>query len=75
MDGVVALLTDDAWLAMPPLPLEYQGRELAARFLTAVAFRHGRTYRLVADPGQRPARVRRSTSGTRTPASPTRTGC
>jgi hypothetical protein len=22
---VVALLTDDAWLTMPPLPLEYQG--------------------------------------------------
>jgi hypothetical protein len=31
---------------MPPLPLECQGRELAARFLTAV--RLGRTWRLVA---------------------------
>jgi RNA polymerase sigma-70 factor (ECF subfamily) len=48
VDGVVALLTDDVWLAMPPVPLEYQGRELAARFHAAVTFRHGRTYRLVA---------------------------
>ena len=48
MDGIVALLTDDVQLRMPPVPLEYQGRELAARFLTVVAFRQGRTYRLVA---------------------------
>ena len=27
--GIVALLTEDVWLTMPPLPLEYQGRELA----------------------------------------------
>ena len=45
--GVVALLTEDAWLTMPPLPLEYQGRDLAARFLT-MAFRRGRKYRLIA---------------------------
>jgi RNA polymerase sigma-70 factor (TIGR02960 family) len=45
--GVVALLTEDAWLTMPPLPLEYQGRDLAARFLT-LAFRRGRKYRLIA---------------------------
>ena len=48
VDGVVALLTDDVWVAMPPVPLEYQGRELAARFHAAVTFRQGRTYRLVA---------------------------
>ncbi|MEN3263683.1 MAG: hypothetical protein V7646_577 [Pseudonocardia sp.] len=48
VDGVIALLTDDAWLTMPPVPLEYQGRELAARFHTAVTFRQGRMYRLVA---------------------------
>ena len=41
--GIVALLTEDAWLTMPPLPLEYQGRELAAQFLTATAFRPGWT--------------------------------
>jgi RNA polymerase sigma-70 factor (ECF subfamily) len=47
VDGIVALLTQDAWLTMPPVPLEYQGRELAARFLT-LAFRRGRRYRLIA---------------------------
>jgi RNA polymerase sigma-70 factor (ECF subfamily) len=45
---VVALLTDDVLLAMPPLPLEYQGRDLAARFLATVAFRDGRRVRMVA---------------------------
>ncbi len=44
--GIVALFTEDVRLTMPPLPLEYQGRERAARFLTAV--RLGRTWRLVA---------------------------
>jgi RNA polymerase sigma-70 factor (TIGR02960 family) len=48
VDGIVALLTDDVWVSMPPVPLEYQGRELAARFHTAVTFRQGRTYQLVA---------------------------
>ena len=48
VDGIVALLTDDAWLTMPPLPLEYQGPELSARFLTATAFRPGWTARLIA---------------------------
>jgi RNA polymerase sigma-70 factor (TIGR02960 family) len=47
VDGIVALLTDDVWLTMPPLPLEYQGRELAARFLTATAFRPAWTARLI----------------------------
>jgi RNA polymerase sigma-70 factor (TIGR02960 family) len=45
--GIVALLTEDAWLTMPPLPLEYQGRELATRFFT-VAYGTGRSFRLVA---------------------------
>ena len=47
LDGVVALLTDDVWLTMPPLPFEYQGRELTARFLEIVAFRLGRQFRAV----------------------------
>lgn len=47
LDAVVALLTDDVRLAMPPVPLEYLGREIAARFLEATAFRPGRTFRLV----------------------------
>ncbi len=33
IDRVVALLTDDAWLTMPPEPYEYQGHDAIARFL------------------------------------------
>jgi RNA polymerase sigma-70 factor (TIGR02960 family) len=43
---VVALLTEDAWLLMPPIPLQYQGRELVAQFLAATGFRPGRAARL-----------------------------
>ena len=45
MEKVVALLTEDAWLIMPPLPLRYQGRELAARFLAATSCLPGRSAR------------------------------
>jgi RNA polymerase sigma-70 factor (ECF subfamily) len=45
--GLVELLTDDVWLTMPPVPLEYQGRDQAARFHAMVTFRPGRAYRLV----------------------------
>jgi RNA polymerase sigma-70 factor (ECF subfamily) len=41
VEGIVALLTEDVWLTMPPLPLEWQGRDVAHRFLTATAIRHG----------------------------------
>lgn len=47
VDGVVTLLTDDVWLRMPPAPLEYQGRDLARRFLGDVVFAGGQRYRLV----------------------------
>ena len=47
LDGIVELLTDDVWLMMPPTPLEYHGRELAASFLENVSLRSGRTFRLV----------------------------
>jgi RNA polymerase sigma-70 factor (ECF subfamily) len=47
VDGIVALLTEDAWLTMPPLPLEYQGRELAARFLTLAFRSRRRQFRLI----------------------------
>jgi RNA polymerase sigma-70 factor (ECF subfamily) len=46
VDNIVALLTDDVWLRMPPVPLEYQGRALAARFFSAVM--RARRFRLVA---------------------------
>ena len=36
VEGVVALLTDDAWLTMPPQPLEYQGPVAIASFLSSV---------------------------------------
>lgn len=42
IDGVLALLTDDAWLAMPPAPHEYQGREAIGNFLRASAGSRGR---------------------------------
>jgi RNA polymerase sigma-70 factor, ECF subfamily len=45
--GIVACMTEDAWLRMPPVPLEYQGRELAGEFFATVAFREGRRYRLL----------------------------
>jgi RNA polymerase sigma-70 factor (TIGR02960 family) len=44
---LVAMLTDDVRISMPPVPLEYYGRDLAARFHEAVTFRQGRTYDLV----------------------------
>ena len=42
IDGIIALLADDVRLAMPPLPLEYIGREEARRFYTVVSGRPGR---------------------------------
>jgi RNA polymerase sigma-70 factor (TIGR02960 family) len=46
VDAVVALLTADVSLSMPPIPHEYQGRDLVAR-LYAGLFRSGRRYDLV----------------------------
>jgi SnoaL-like domain len=46
--AMVSLLTDDAWLTMPPVPLEYQGRAAIADFFTRFAFRDGqRSFRLL----------------------------
>jgi RNA polymerase sigma-70 factor (TIGR02960 family) len=39
MDRVVALLTDDAWVTMPPEPFEYQGRAKIVEFFDHVAER------------------------------------
>jgi RNA polymerase sigma-70 factor (ECF subfamily) len=48
IDGVVAVLTDDAWLTMPPAPHEYQGAVAIAAFLGTSAAWHGaRRFRLV----------------------------
>ncbi len=47
IDGVIALLTDDAWLAMPPAPHEYQHLAAIADFLRASAtWRRRRGFRL-----------------------------
>jgi RNA polymerase sigma-70 factor (TIGR02960 family) len=48
IDAVVALLTDDAWLTMPPEPYEYQGHAAIARFLSHRAPLLGGHLRLVA---------------------------
>jgi RNA polymerase sigma-70 factor (TIGR02960 family) len=32
MDALIALLTDDVFMAMPPMPFEYEGRDVVARF-------------------------------------------
>ncbi len=42
VDGIVSLLADDVRLSMPPLPLEFIGREEARRFYDIVAARPGR---------------------------------
>ena len=47
-DRLVALLTKDAWLTMPPEPLEYQGHAVIAEFFTTRMARWGtRVPRLV----------------------------
>jgi RNA polymerase sigma-70 factor (TIGR02960 family) len=48
IDGVVALLTADAWLTMPPEPYEYQGPEAIADFFRRVPRLERAPYRLVA---------------------------
>ena len=45
--AVVALLTEDVTVTMPPHPVEYHGRELVARFLAATGLRPGRRARLI----------------------------
>jgi hypothetical protein len=47
VDGVVSLLTDDAWLTMPPQPFEYQGHAAIASFLHDRAALRGLPLRLV----------------------------
>lgn len=48
VEAVVALLTEDAWLTMPPEPVEYQGPVAIARFLSTVpAGGHLERFRLI----------------------------
>ena len=49
VDGVVSLLTENAWTRMPPEPHEYQGRPAIRRFLaTRPIWQDGRRVRLLA---------------------------
>ena len=47
LDSLVALLTDDVFMSMPPMPFEYEGRDVVARFCAGI-FRAGRRFDLVA---------------------------
>ena len=46
LDALVALLTDDAFISMPPMPFGYEGREVVARFCAGL-FDAGRRFDLV----------------------------
>ena len=46
LDSLVALLTDDVFVSMPPLPFEYEGREPTSRFFASI-FDSGRTFDLL----------------------------
>lgn len=46
LDALVALLTDDVFMSMPPMPFEYQGRDVVTRFCAAI-FGAGRRFDLV----------------------------
>lgn len=46
LDALVALLTDDVFMSMPPIPFEYEGVDAVARFCAQI-FGAGRTFDLV----------------------------
>jgi RNA polymerase sigma-70 factor (TIGR02960 family) len=46
LDALVALLTDDVFVSMPPMPFEYAGRDAVARFCASL-FGAGRRFDLV----------------------------
>jgi RNA polymerase sigma-70 factor (ECF subfamily) len=46
VDAVVALLTDDVFMSMPPMPFEYEGRDVVGRFCASL-FGAGRRFDLV----------------------------
>ena len=46
VDALVALLTDDIFVSMPPMPFEYEGRDVVARFCASI-FAGGRRFDLV----------------------------
>lgn len=46
LDALLALLTDDVFMSMPPMPFEYEGLDAAARFFGSI-FGAGRRFDLV----------------------------
>jgi RNA polymerase sigma-70 factor (TIGR02960 family) len=46
LDMLVALLTDDVFVSMPPIPFEYEGKDVVARFCASI-FGAGRRFELV----------------------------
>jgi len=46
LDALVVLLTDDVFMSMPPMPFEYEGRDVVARFCASI-FSSGRRFDLV----------------------------
>jgi RNA polymerase sigma-70 factor (TIGR02960 family) len=46
LGALVELLTDDVFMSMPPMPFEYEGRDIVARFCASL-FGAGRTVELV----------------------------
>jgi hypothetical protein len=46
LDALVTLPTDDVFMSMPPMPFEYEGRDVVARF-SARIFDAGRRFDLV----------------------------
>jgi RNA polymerase sigma-70 factor (TIGR02960 family) len=46
VDALVELLTDDVFMSMPPIPFEYEGRDIVARFCAGI-FAAGRRFRLI----------------------------
>ena len=66
LDGIMALLTDDVFISMPPVPFGYEGRDVAARFCAAsstsargsASYRRGPTVSLPSGPACVPRMAR-----------------
>jgi RNA polymerase sigma-70 factor (TIGR02960 family) len=46
LEGLIALLTDDVFMSMPPLPFEYEGLDIVGRFCASL-FGAGRRFDLI----------------------------
>src|SRR5262249_30335121 len=55
LDGLVALLTDDVFISMPPMPFGYQGRDVVAPFCASLVDAGGRFDLVPTRPNGQPA--------------------